>query len=181
MHHSVSLRGGHSNHSVSSAGKVLRVRPARCYCRPMVHFIFMYKSTLHIYIYLYINTHWSMVAIIFTHLYLFTVAWWHYIIYYLNYSFTLKHVIDIQCSIFKEVIKLVCVEFELPTYWWTYWINSPCYSSPGWHNQTFYRILQPWICRSLRHYDIALGFQEVMDICFTNFGCYIYYHTDIFG
>ena len=34
------------NNFFQLAGKVIRVRPARSYCRPMMHFIFMYKSKL---------------------------------------------------------------------------------------------------------------------------------------
>ena len=42
MHHSVALRGGRSNHSARGANKVIRVRPATSYYRPMMmHFIFI--------------------------------------------------------------------------------------------------------------------------------------------
>ena len=37
VHHSVAMRGGHSNHSASGADKVIRVGPAWSYCHPMMY------------------------------------------------------------------------------------------------------------------------------------------------
>ena len=39
VHHSLAMRGGRSNHSASSADKVIRVAPAWSYCHPMMYFI----------------------------------------------------------------------------------------------------------------------------------------------
>ena len=46
MHHGVALLGGRANRSAKLGWQKERARPARSYCQPMMHFIFIF----HIYI-----------------------------------------------------------------------------------------------------------------------------------
>ena len=41
MHHGVALRGGRANRSAKLGWQKERARPARSYCQPMMHFIFI--------------------------------------------------------------------------------------------------------------------------------------------
>ena len=61
MHHGVALRGGRANRSAKLGWQKERARPARSYCQPMMHFIFILqvqpnRLAIYIYIYIYIYT-----------------------------------------------------------------------------------------------------------------------------
>ena len=46
MHHGVALRGGRANRSAKLGWQKERARPARSYCQPMMHFIFILQVDL---------------------------------------------------------------------------------------------------------------------------------------
>ena len=46
MHHGVALRGGRANRSPKLGWQEERARPARSYCQPMMHFIFILRVDL---------------------------------------------------------------------------------------------------------------------------------------
>ena len=46
MHHGVALRGGRANRSAKLGWQKERARPARSYCQPMIHFIFILQVDL---------------------------------------------------------------------------------------------------------------------------------------
>ena len=43
MHHGVALLGGRANRSAKLGWQKERARPARSYCQPMMHFIFIFQ------------------------------------------------------------------------------------------------------------------------------------------
>ena len=46
MHHGVALLGGRANRSAKLGWQKERARPARSYCQPMMHFIFIFQVDL---------------------------------------------------------------------------------------------------------------------------------------
>ena len=46
MHHGVALLSGRANRSAKLGWQKERVRPARSYCQPMMHFIFIFQVNL---------------------------------------------------------------------------------------------------------------------------------------